>query len=101
MLQSRIIGHVTCFEIVSSKIIVETLEHQPPVAQGLGIKWLVGQIDIDDFKEELYGKTKTARTRQQTVNHQDAYVAGYRKGRDVDIYEGIENQKKEVLILKD
>lgn len=57
--------------------------------------------EIDDFKEELYGKTKTAITRKQTVNHQDAYVAGYHKGRDVDIYEGIENQKKEVLILKD
>ena len=57
--------------------------------------------EIEDFKKMLYGETKSARTAKQTVNHKDAFWEGYQKGRDVDIYEGIERQKKEELSLKD
>lgn len=57
--------------------------------------------EILDFKQQQFGETKPARIKSQTVNHQDAYKEGYQKGRNVDIYEGIEKQKKEELRLKD
>ena len=52
MLQGRIEGNLEFLAIVTGKIIVEALEDQITIAQRLRIKWLVGQIDIVDLKEE-------------------------------------------------
>ena len=52
MLQGRIEGNLTFLAIVTGKIIVEALEDQITIAQRLRIERFVGQIDIDDLKEE-------------------------------------------------
>ena len=52
MLQSRIKGDFTLLVIVTGKIAVETLEDKITVTQWFGIERFVGQIDINNLKEE-------------------------------------------------
>ena len=52
MLQGRIKGDFTLLVIVTGKIAVETLEDKITVTQWFGIERFVGQIDINNLKEE-------------------------------------------------